>query len=632
MNKKSHSTWVNAPSVGTLYGDKIRKIITPNDKDFVLVGADMKSAQLSIAAYYANNYDYYMAVADGQEVDENGRYIGMSGHCVNARAFGLVSEADWKRAVETQDKELLHSIMLKRKLSKGGTFACVPVSSTKVLTRFGWKSYHEISVGDEIMTYNTEKGVNEFSPIEAIHYFEDKPVIRMGNNEWSADSTEEHRWYVKRRTGKKHTRREVMEFRTTKEIKSECKIITSASYVGNTSSLLTTDEARLLAWILSDESYSWSKVNAVKAVIIQSEKKYTKEIEELLTRLQGDFSKTFKKDSSKENPCYAYTVKPEVFKELWDKCNFTKFSKKENLPIEEVILQLGNKELSAFLESFIQADGTSNKGKGGDVVYQNEGAVLDAVKLCATLLGFTTSESIKKTNYPTDKVCKVLTLRKKRHIGSTKFKKEVIGVEPTFCVTTKNSTFLMKQGEVITITGNCIFGASGKKIASTIGIKDSEGEAAKQRFLSSIGLDEPIVKLKDMMEKYKRSKGGFIELPFGYWVYCEQEHKLFNYLDQGSEAVCQKIATNYFKDWLDKEMKSGNIKARKILDVHDEYLCESHKDCADEVGKAMANSYTYASDRMLEWHQTKSQWFKDLTFKIDLNGGYKIGKTYLDCH
>lgn len=315
--RSSHSKWVNAAGVGALYGEKIRQIIIAKNEDYLLVGADMKSAQLSIAAYYSNNYSYYLAVADGQEeidlLDGDGnivkdkegiiqkRYIGESGHCVNARAFGLVSEAMYQKALLTQDSKLLHEIMLIRLHSKRGTFAT-------------------------------------------------------------------------------------------------------------------------------------------------------------------------------------------------------------------------------------------------------------------------------------------------------------------------------------------LFGASGNKVASSLGIEASAGEEARLRFLEEIGLDEPIARLKKMMKKYRRGTGGYIELPYGYWIYCAQEHKLFNYLDQGTEAICQKIAVLHFKKWLKKEVKAGNVEAIKILDYHDEFLCESHKDCVDEVGKAMTASYKYASDSVFEWHRTKSKWFNDLTFAFNLDGGYKVGHTYLDVH
>lgn len=129
--------WVNAPSASALYGEKIRKcIIAPKGK--VLVGIDMKSAQLSIAAYYANNYDYYQNVASGLEFDEEGNYVGQTAHCVNSRMFGMVSDEDWQMAVATQDKDLIHHISLKRKASKGGSFAVIfGASGAKVAKTIG---------------------------------------------------------------------------------------------------------------------------------------------------------------------------------------------------------------------------------------------------------------------------------------------------------------------------------------------------------------------------------------------------------------------------------------------------------------------------------------------------------------
>lgn len=129
--------WVNAPGAKALYGEEIRKcIIAPKGKS--LVGVDMKSAQLSIAAYYANNHVYYDSVASGIEAEENGTYVGLSAHCVNARMFGMISEGDWKRAVESQDKDLIHRLSIIRSESKGGSFAVIfGASGKKVATTIG---------------------------------------------------------------------------------------------------------------------------------------------------------------------------------------------------------------------------------------------------------------------------------------------------------------------------------------------------------------------------------------------------------------------------------------------------------------------------------------------------------------
>lgn len=93
----------------------------------------MKSAQLSIAAYYANNYEYYNAVATGEENTQDGEYIGKSAHCVNARMFGMVSVDDYQEAVKTQEKGLLKAISLVRKKSKGASFGVIFGCSGKKL-------------------------------------------------------------------------------------------------------------------------------------------------------------------------------------------------------------------------------------------------------------------------------------------------------------------------------------------------------------------------------------------------------------------------------------------------------------------------------------------------------------------
>tara|TARA_R110000803_G_scaffold13482_9_gene37931 strand:- start:13627 stop:15951 length:2325 start_codon:yes stop_codon:yes gene_type:complete len=173
-----------------------------------------------------------------------------------------------------------------------------------------------------------------------------------------------------------------------------------------------------------------------------------------------------------------------------------------------------------------------------------------------------------------------------------------------------------------------IFGATGKKVASTLGIPERQGNAARKKFLSDIGLDEPLEILDKMAEKYKRAGGIYIELPFGYWVWCKSKHKYFNYLDQGTEAACQKVATNYFE----AQRRLRGLDAMTILSIHDEFLVDSDKSCADEVGALMCESYKYASDMCFEWHKTKSVWFKHLEFPFNLDGGYKIGGSYWDVH
>jgi hypothetical protein len=67
----------------------------------------------------------------------------------------------------------------------------------------------------------------------------------------------------------------------------------------------------------------------------------------------------------------------------------------------------------------------------------------------------------------------------------------------------------------------------------------------------------------------------------------------------------------------------------------DEFAVESHKDCAEEVGKVMVEAYHEASVACWEWHKKHSRWFTGDSlpnFMFDLAAGFKVGKSYWDIH
>lgn len=634
--------WVNAPGEGAILGEEIRALaIAPVGKR--LVGCDMKSAQLAIAGYYADNYEYLKACETGQEFDQSGEYIGQSAHCLNTRAFGMVTEDQYQRALDTQDKELIHDIGLLRKKSKGGSFACVPVDNTKVLTSEGWKSYDELYTGQKVLSYNREKGCSEWDHIKALHYFEDKEIISMGNKSWSMESTADHRWLGKRRTGKGNTRREVEEFITTGNIKSEFKLYNTSPTKLDSFSRLSPNESAILAWLLSDGSWTWSEPSirtstcggarqGVKATIDQSSHKYWKEIEYLLNEDCAGTGcrqeKPYTINSGESRVKYTYSVNAEWMRGLFNKADLPKVNK-HNIDYSELILSLNTESLEAFIHNFWLADGYTTQ-QGGRVITQNRGKILDAVLLALDLLGVNYSITPCNTNYPTEHICVDVRLLKKSYTGSTRFVKTSKGVRPSFCITTNNSTFIMKQEDTVSITGNCIFGAAGRKVGKTIGVKESEGQMYKDNFLQGLGLDEVMKILKRMKRDNTYKSGFYIELPMGYVTWCRSDHKAFNYLDQGTEAVAQKLAVNYFERQVIKR-KWGN-KVKKVLDMHDEFLVECDTELADQVGELMCESYRIASTTIFEWHKEHSRYFKHLNTPFNLDGGYKVGGSYIECH
>lgn len=202
-------------------------------------------------------------------------------------------------------------------------------------------------------------------------------------------------------------------------------------------------------------------------------------------------------------------------------------------------------------------------------------------------------------------------------------------------VETQDKELLKKIGIIRAISKGgsfaTIFGASGKKVAATIGIPESRGNAAKERFLSEMGLDNTLKFLKQFSKKYPRAGGYYLPLAFGYHLWNNSSHKDLNTIVQGFEALAQKLASIR----LDAELKRHGLdkKAHKVIDYHDEYITECDEDVAEEVGNIMGECYTWSGQMIHNFYRKNPRFFPNFQvpdFFIDLNGGYSIGKTYAD--
>lgn len=80
---------------------------------------------------------------------------------------------------------------------KFDVYPCVPMDS-QALTKDGWKYYHELNVGDEILAHNIEKNINEWTPIIGLQKFADAPIIRLFKKQTNFDikCTPNHKWVL----------------------------------------------------------------------------------------------------------------------------------------------------------------------------------------------------------------------------------------------------------------------------------------------------------------------------------------------------------------------------------------------------------------------------------------------------
>lgn len=619
--RATHYNFVNAPSSSVLYGKEIRKIIVaaPNH---TLIGVDMPSAHPRLLADFTNNNVFVQAV-DGYEDDPvTGEYVGEDFHTVNSVTFDLASKEDVQKAAQTQDKELIEKLKKARKKGKGGTYACVPVDTTQVLTKDGWKYYGELSLDDKVLSLNNETNLMEFVDIGATHFIPNaKTTIIKDKHSLHLESTNDHRWLVDKRKFVNNKRTIVREYWETQNLNSECSIIRNGNYNFTGREDITDDEARLLGWILSDGCVSWSPFSTktsssfgtkrgVSAVVVQAEHKYVEEIDTLFQRLGCGTVVKYSVSRGVNSPKRTYTINANYFRGFWSKMGFSTQEKKD-INLEQWVLSVGTKTLECFLEAFYLGDGHIDKLNVKHIT-QNDGKILDGVYLACYLTGYVPTKSVKLND---KNLCYNVRLRTRKHSTLQNMQK-LVNYRSTdvFCLTTRNSNFVIKQGDCITITGNCLYGGSGTKIGFVLGKSPEEGNRLKEKFLSVLGLDSVLEDVLQYWESRKWNRGSYIEVLGGYWVWCSSKHKIINYKALGSEAVMQKIAIIL----LNRKFEALNLKTKQILNMHDEALFEVPDNEIDIAKPLIENMYKEAATY--------------LNLKLDWTSVAKTGSNYYECH
>lgn len=108
-----------------------------------------------------------------------------------------INFSDWLDLREAKDA-CYHKVKSRYKVWPSA-YACVPVQTSKALTKEGWKYYKELSVGEEILTYSLKNDCLEFQPIKNLYRYEnaDTYVVRNGDTGWKFECTPNHKWVVK---------------------------------------------------------------------------------------------------------------------------------------------------------------------------------------------------------------------------------------------------------------------------------------------------------------------------------------------------------------------------------------------------------------------------------------------------
>lgn len=105
--------------------------------------------------------------------------------------------SEWYKLREEKDS-CYHKVKRRYRVFPSA-YACVPVKTSKALTKEGWRNYQDLKIGDEILTFSLEKQQLEFKPILNLYYYDNAEtyVVKNGNTSWKFECTPNHKWVIK---------------------------------------------------------------------------------------------------------------------------------------------------------------------------------------------------------------------------------------------------------------------------------------------------------------------------------------------------------------------------------------------------------------------------------------------------
>lgn len=495
----------NKPNLGQVPAkSELRKLFTATPGN-VLVGCDASGLELRCLAHYMAIYDH------GEYAHE---VVQGDVHTKNQQAAGL----------KTRD------------LAKSFIYACVPMD-TQVLTDTGWKTYDELTVGELVLTYNSEKEIKEFKPILEKVYYKEAEVIEMSHSHgFTVRTTPNHRWFVRQRHSKLSKKGQkyyltpegrymTPEVRTTDEINTESNIITNAPFVDN--------RTELPKWTFQKGKYD---IDWVKQVMIMTQA-----------------------------------------------------------------------ERQAFLQGFLLADGYKMGSTDAWHWNQNKTNIAEGL-LVASYLEHSGNLYIREYQGTNQKMYNV-NLSCRSHITGQRLTKRALANQPVWCIRTENESFVIRQGNTITITGNTLYGAGSEKIASILDCSEKDAKQTIKRFNHGL----PALKaLKDQIQKaYAR---GWLKGLDGRRLYVRSAHSALNLLLQSAGAILMKKALDIYVN----KCYVANMKPNIILWVHDEFEVDVPPNQGVTYGEMLKTSIIEAGVHF--------------GFRCPLDAEYRIGTTWFDVH
>lgn len=389
---------------------------------------------------------------------------------------------------------------------------CLPFD-TEILTMNGFKYITDLEIGEKVCSYDKNTNTLQWTKLNSIYISKNQDTYRLKSKSFNFRCTNNHGWFVTDQTHSNAIKKPLSDLKTQHRIRVSAPMIDNSDikYLD-----VTPDDCYLLGWIVTD-GHIKQKGNNLNVSIIQSAKKYLLHLKE---KLNGKYTNCYK---SKYCDCETINIKTSIARELFEKFNY---NSKNDLP--KIVTMLNSECRQAMLKAFIEAEGWID---GNTTCFaQLSGGVLEAYRILCTLSGIRIGVSCKNKNG-------VITHKQsnKTNVTFNDLHKTKEINSAVWCPMTDMGSIVARQGNTITITGNCDFAAMGdmKKI------KHSDlHETTEERIDHMVQSDN--AKIADLC---KQMKGRLIGMIGGNHQYTFTTGKL------SDEDLCERLQAKYL-GWL----------------------------------------------------------------------------------
>lgn len=359
---------------------------------------------------------------------------------------------------------------------------------TLALTPRGWKRHDQLRPGMKVL------GRTGWVKINKVHRYEDTELVDM----WGFHVTRQHRWWAERRTTLGGgPRRYFEEFVQTDQFTAEHRARLSTPQQLEDRSGLTPSEAALIGWLLTD-----GHVNKQACSVFQKNPLFIPVLDELFKAYPHS-------RYVRPSGIVQWRLKQSVAEKYRHIC--------DNIS-EDFVLSLGPEQRRRFVEAGWHADGVTKRRKPWGKYLarepersrfdQNAGPTADAFRLAMFLEGYYVSQSEEVSR--TGKRFLHMTMsspyktRQRKPLSS-------VGSGMSWCLETEDSTFTIRRGDRIAITGNSVnYGKTAFGLGRDLRDENDDpiGDEAAQDILDAYFRAYPgILSYKKWSISYARKRG-----------------------------------------------------------------------------------------------------------------------------